>query len=337
MTIKIGDSLLPYFEKSFAFIRRKEVNISIKYAVVIACMYILFRRLNESDFRPEIWVKNIRNLYTILPFVLLSFLNFFLDVYLWALISKGSHKLRLSHYAYHHLISMSLGFITPNNIGEYGGKMRQFDAPISRVKGFLLAFHFRTVKKVARNIIGLIATILLFTDHNIFFLKDWHIFLFTIVVITYFLIYWNIELFIPYISNISIQGKNYFQLFLRIKVSDINKLKWIGISALKFVIYTSQMTLLLMSLASEDLSFFEIWLFVAFYYSLASYLPTILAFDPIVKGAMGIILLNQLHLNDWTILSSITLVWAANIAVPSIIGSLLWIRKNHPPVKCSRS
>lgn len=329
MTIKIGEPYLSNIIKLVAFFRRREVNISIKYAVTIACFYILFKRLNESDFKPEIWTNSAHYFYTFIAFFVLSLLNFFLDVYLWALISKGSHKLRLSHYARHHLISMSMGFVTPNNVGEYGGKMRQFDAPISKVKGFLLAFHFRTVKKVARNVIGFLAVLNLLTTHDDFFLTIWHILFFAVVVLVHFLFYWNIEYFLPYISKISIQGKNYFQLFLRIKIPYINKLKWIGLSALKFTIYTTQLTLLLIAVVPDNFLFFETWYYVAFYYSLASYLPTVLAFDPIVKGAIGILLLKQLNIDDWSILTSITFVWMANVAVPSIIGSLLWTRRAH--------
>ncbi|MCX8147809.1 hypothetical protein [Thermaurantimonas aggregans] len=255
--------------------------------------------------------------------------NFFLDVLLWSLISKGSHKLRFWHYARHHLISMSLGFITPNNIGEYGGKMRQFKAPLAKLKGFFLAFHFRTVKTVARNLLGLFATFLLFYTTESF-LKKWHLYLFFFLVLTHFLFYWYIENFLPFITNISIQGKNYFQSFLRIRISAIDKIKWISLSAVKFIIYTSQLSILLLSIGSSDAHFFIVWLYVAFYYSLASYMPTILVFDPIVKGAVGILLLKQLHLSDWAIFTSVTLVWTANVALPALIGSFLWAgRKRH--------
>lgn len=329
MTIRIGDRYKSYLKKIIAFIRRRDVAIIIKYAVVSACFFILFNRLNESDFQPEIYSREDHHSYWFLLFIVLSVLNFTIDVYLWASISKGTHRLRFSHYARHHLISMSMGFITPNNIGEYGGKLRQFDAPISKVKGVLLAFHFRTVKTVARNILGFIAVLWLYTYQENFFLKGWHIFIFLTVVSFHFLFYWNIESFLPLISNISIQGKNYFQPLLRIRVSDIQKVFWIGLSALKFTVYTLQLTLLILAVLPENYSFIELWSYVAFYYSLASYLPTILIFDPIVKGAVGILLLKDLNLSDWTILTSITMVWAANVALPSVLGSLLWVRRNQ--------
>lgn len=331
MTIKIAEKYRRYIHKAYKFIQKKEVNTAIKYAVVVTCFFILFDRLTKSEFKPMFWV-NTAYFYVLIPiFITLSFLNFFIDVLLWASISKGSRRMRLSHYARHHLISLSMGFITPNNLGEYGGKIRQFGAPVSKVKGFLLAFHFRTVKTVARNILGLFALVLLFYISEQFFLKDWHIILFTIVVVTHLILYWNIEYFLPLISHISIQGKNYFQLFLRIRTTAIEKLKWIGLSALKFIIYTSQLTLLLATVIPEssDISNYYIWMYVAFYYSLASYLPTIMVFDPIVKGAVGILLLKHLPVGDWTILSAVTLVWMANVAIPSVIGSLMWVRRKQ--------
>lgn len=327
--MKIGKKYLQFTQKAYSIFRIPEVNSVIKYAVVIVCFFILFQRLSKTDFKPEFLFNKADFLYVIPIFFILSLANFFIDVLLWSSISKGSHKLRLWHYARHHLISMSMGFITPNNIGEYGGKMRQFGAPLAKLKGFYLAFHFRTVKTVARNLIGLFATFVLYSSSNSF-LKEWHIYLFSALVLMHFFFYWNIENFLPVISNISIQGKNYFQSFLRIRISVIDKLKWISLSAAKFLIYTSQLSILLLSISSFEIQFYDTWLYVAFYYSLASYLPTILVFDPIVKGAVGILLLKYLHLSDWAIFTSVTLVWAANVAAPAIIGSILWAgRKRH--------
>ncbi|MFN4299255.1 MAG: hypothetical protein ACK4EX_05915 [Thermaurantimonas sp.] len=323
MKLKIEEKYIIFAQKAYSALRTPIINSAIKYAVIIVCFFILFQRLSKSDFKPEFLFYQATFLQIIPIFILLSLANFFLDVLLWSFISKGSHKLRFWHYARHHLISLSLGFITPNNIGEYGGKMRQFEAPLAKLKGFFLAFHFRTVKTVARNIIGFFATYLLFytTDS---FLKEWHLYLFFFVVFIHLLFYWNIENFLPLLTNISIRGKNYFQSFLRIRISSFEKIKWISLSAVKFFIYTSQLSIVLLSIGSSGAHFFTIWLYVAFYYSLAAYLPTILVFDPIVKGAVGIFLLKQLHLSDWSIFTSVTLVWTTNVALPALVGSFLW-------------
>lgn len=323
--------LHPALIKAYTALRKSRVMLWIKFLVIGACIYVLHSRLNAFDFRPDFLYKYPDLGKIIFFFLLLAGVNFFLDVYLWANISGGKRKnrLRLSHYARHHLISLSLGFITPNNLGEYGGKMRQFDAPTSKIKGFLLAFHFRTVKTVARNLIGLAAVIWLYTADRLPYLTTWQIGLLALFVSLYALFYVFLEDLLPLISSFSIQGKNYFQLFLRIRFSLIQKTKWTLVSSIKFLVYVVQLTLLL-KVSEQDIGLFVLMANVCFYYSLASYLPTILAFDPIVKGAAGILMLRHLGLNDWIVLTSVTMVWVTNVAFPSIVGSFLWLRKKIP-------
>jgi hypothetical protein len=65
-------------------------------------------------------------------------------------------------------------------------------------------------------------------------------------------------------------------------------------------------------------------------YLLASIIPSIFAFDVVVKGSVAVYLFGFMGVNAVTILSIVTLMWVFNFVIPSVFGSYFVLKFNLP-------
>ena len=64
-------------------------------------------------------------------------------------------------------------------------------------------------------------------------------------------------------------------------------------------------------------------------YLLTSVIPTIFIFDVVVKGSVALYLFGIVQVNEFTILSTTTLMWILNFVLPSLIGSFYILNFNY--------
>jgi len=311
---------------------RNRLSMLLKLVVLVASVYYLLDRLTNEE------LSKVQNLVHTQPakfigflglVILLSILNLILDTSLWAAISGGLNPKRWLHYLKHHLISLSIGSVTPVSLGEYGGKVRQFSGKINKLKGLYLAYLFRISKMISRNFVGSVMLYLLIVNHAYQNWPQWIALLIGLGCVAFMMGFLYIEKILPFVTRLPLFGRAYLKPLSRVNFSKKEKSFWLLLGALKFLTYSLQLALMLYFFAGSDFTLMYLLLLAGIYYSVASYIPSIQIVDPLIKATAGILILQGVVPFAPAIALSITLVWLVNVGLPSLGGLALWMRKGE--------
>ncbi|MCC5916248.1 MAG: hypothetical protein JJU02_02860 [Cryomorphaceae bacterium] len=307
---------------------RKRIIISAKLLVAAAAIAVLLSEIQAKSLQNALerihW--NSSNIYWLLLFCVLAIFNLLADTVLWKSISAANQRVSLKKAMFHHIRSITLAIVTPYNVGEFGGKLRQYAAPIEQLKAVYLTYVFRFVKMSARNLVGALALVYLVNIGVFPSIHTWQANALLIIALCIAIFYFNQEKIIPLISGMVVLGRKYFLPLARIMPNPWTKTFWLFLGFVKFFIYPAQFGIALIlfdnNLQLEPGLMSMIWL----YYSLAAFLPSVQLVDPIIKGGAGVFILSGWVDNPATILLATTLVWFVNVAIPAFVGSTLFVR-----------
>jgi hypothetical protein len=311
---------------------RRQLIIVVKILVATLAAYLVFiefnnRSLSTPNFPHPLGRYHIQ---LIILFGLGMVLNFLLDLSLWRRISSSTQHTSMSKAAFHHLRSITFGIITPYNVGEFGGKARQFTGAIEQVKAIYLTYVFRFVKMSARNITGAIALLWMVYTGKIPEIQTWQAYSILFVALGIIAMYFQMEKIIPLISGIVVLGRKFFLPLARITMKPSKKVFWLLLGIAKFFVYPTQFVLALLFFSSNAEPTIGLFAMVLIYYSVAAFLPSAQIIDPLVKGAAGILILSRVTDSPEAILLATTAVWGFNVALPAIIGTvLLFVRQKR--------
>jgi hypothetical protein len=305
---------------------RKHLVLGIKIFVATAAIVFLAdalanKRLERISF-PAKW--DFYHYYVLSLFFFFASINFFLDVLLWLRISVSAKKVEWHKAAFHHLRSITLGFITPYNVGEFGGKIRQYKEPTEQIKAVYLTYIFRYVKMSARNLIGSLALLWLVVTEKFLGIDNWQAIVIFTLAIGIVLLYFKMERIVPLISGLVVLGRKYFSPLARITMKPGKKFVWLIYGSLKFLVYPSQFVLALVFFDSTLNFSLNLLMLSLVYYSVAAFLPSAQVIDPVVKSAAGVFVLSGSVAYPESIVVATTAVWAANVAMPAFFGALFF-------------
>ncbi len=297
-------------------LRHKYQQISfkaLKLALLIGiCVYIYFK-LNAG-----LGTKNI-NLHTILSFkivfilLILSGINWLLEVKKWKLLISSFQKIAFKT-AFNQVFSAhAISILTPNRLGEYGAKSLFFQKPYWKRIVFLnLLGNFSQL--LSTLLFGLIGAYFFFYQgfSATWFNWKYALFLFFSLFLVG-IIAWQFSVFQNYFFRLK-------KAFLQVK--SVLKLKVIGLSAMRYLVFSHQFFFLLYLLENGELAYFPILSGIFLVYLIASFLPTIFLLDAVVKGGVGIFIFSFYSIAEVNVVLASLIMWLFNFGLPAILGSV---------------
>ena len=295
-----------------------------KIAIALVAFYFIYEKISiqpwdqiESKYQK---IESV-DLILLLPIILLSFFNWLAEVYKWKLLSYNFKPLSFSNSFRIVLSSFAASTITPNRVGEYGAKIMFYDKKFWKE---VLSYNF------LGNMMQLLVTLLMVVSTYYFLPKNildtlpsigYYTLIAISVVMFIFLFKKNLKITIPWIS------KN-IELSLWSKIDINSRLKILAISTFRYLLFSIQFLLILSVLEKTNLlSYFSI---IALSYLIASFVPTILISDLLIKGSVAIYLFSFVLIDEITIIAVVLLAWMFNFVLPTFIGIyLLFKKKNH--------
>ncbi len=103
----------------------------------------------------------------------------------------------------------------------------------------------------------------------------------------------------------------------------------LGWSLLRFAVYTTQFWLLLQWL-SVPIPLFQGWLRCAFFFSLLAVIPNFALAEIGIRGAVALFLFDVSGNSSAAVFLASLVLWITNLALPSLVGALLWFRTIKP-------
>lgn len=287
--------------------------------LVITFGYIFYRLRNNqnldlSEFAHSIYSKRYIAGYFLFFLILMAALNWILEILKWKHLASTIEKIDFTTALKQSLAALTVSLATPNRIGDYGAKALFFERR-NRKKVLLLNFY--------SNANQLLATVVFGTVGLSYFLRNFEVIysskililfgsgIISLMILGY--IFKERELFIQGFSLSRI-----FQIFR--EYPSILKVRIAGYSILRYVMFSGMFLSLLIFFGAEIEFSLGIALIFAMYL-LVSIVPTIFIFDVVVRGGVSVWLFSFAGISEFTVLSTVLLMWLLNFVIPSLIGS----------------
>lgn len=300
--------------------------VLIKLSIVVAAGYFIYNKLlNNSSLQFNTFFKMLvkHNLFTInhmLLLLALSALNWFLEIIKWQKLSSVIQSNSFYSATAQTLGALTASIFTPNRIGEYGAKAIFYSPPLRKKIMFtnLLSNVLQMSITVLLGSIGL-SFYINYYSINLNYYNNYKLFAITLVILLFilFFTYFTIHKF----NIIPIKRfKRFIRLFSRKTIS-------IGLvlSLTRYLIFSFQFFLILL-LFKAQISYLEAMCVITTLYFIVSIIPSVFILDIVIKGSVAVYLFSFLSISELKILSTISIMWLLNFALPSIIGSWYVLR-----------
>ncbi len=255
--------------------------------------------------------------------IALMFVNTSLEGLKWYMLTRSvapiSYKRAFSSY----LAGVAFAIITPNRIGEYPGRIlylgkgntsRYINVSILGITAQLWSVYF----------FGLLGLIY----YNIAFpalIARVALGLCILVNILAAVLYRKFDYWLPWLEKFRWLQK--FTLYGRLltRITTKRQISVLGISILRFAIFTAQY-LFLLKWMNVDVPFAEGFCMAALFFWIMAIIPSIALTELGIRGNVCIFLFRHFTTNTIGIITATTGIWLLNLIIPAIIGSVLIIR-----------
>ena len=254
--------------------------------------------------------------------ILLIPLNYGLEAKKWQILLSPLQKVGLLNAFKSILAGTTISIFTPNRTGEVIGKVVYLDLQ-EKMKAALLNFSGSMAQMICTSLAGLWGTIIYLKFYSF---KDIDLpateviyGLAIICSVLAFLIYFNQQKFFTWISKkkwakkvyISFTNKQQFKSSLQVKV--------LAISILRYLVFSSQLVLLL-NFCGIYASFFQLFLLCTIFFLVIWFLPSFALTELGVRGSVAVMLFQNVSDNISGALLAVVLLWIINVALPALIG-----------------
>lgn len=267
-------------------------------------------------------------------------LNWGVEMIKWKILTEKLEKISALQLMKSILIGVSLGMITPKRTGEFAGRIMVL-SPSNRLKGLLLntagSLSQLSVTLIMGSL-GLLA-IFLFLPEKLsatpVFLFERKYFLFSICIFSSI----GIPTALILISQIRYRftAKNKISALINFTldafsgIASKDMFHLFALSFLRYCIFATQFWLLLL-LSGIFIPYFIFISLVAVVYLFMAVIPLSAIWEPAIRGSVALLVFGLYFGSDVlfqpALLAASTGLWAINLAIPALTGSMLVMRKN---------
>lgn len=255
--------------------------------------------------------------------IILMPINLLLEAKKWQILAGSAQPLSFRGALSSYLGGIAFSLVTPNRLGEYPGRM-------------LYLKRKNTVRLVSVSLLGALTQMLTLFIYGtlglIYFnLNFYHPFAFVLlciaglITIVLAIAFWSFETWLPIIEKIKWLRKFTVYKKLLKRFTSKEQLTILGISVLRYSIYTAQYLFLLYWL-NVSMPFFDGFWMSALFFWVITVIPSITLVELGERGQVGLYLFHHFSDNTVGILAATVGIWFINLVVPAIIGSILLLR-----------
>lgn len=301
----------------------------------IALFFLLFstiyfqlkqREIAWFDF-VALWQKSVQQNIVFLFFaVLLAPINWLCEILKWKyLVQIVQVKFSIKKALVSVLSGVFLGFVTPNRVGEFGGRLFAIKKG-NRTKAFSLSVWGGVAQSISTIFFGLLSAMYFFgfQQYQKMMLPTIALLLVFILVYFYFarIVKWGLSFFQKYFS----QYKNFIEL------SSQNKITVLLWTVLRYTIYIAQYVLIA-RFFGFDWSILQLMTLFSLLLMLQSILPSFALLDLGIRGNILLFLLKKHPDYQLISLCVILLVWILNLVIPAVVGYFLLTKTKKEETK----
>jgi lysylphosphatidylglycerol synthase-like protein len=300
------------------------LNYFVGAAISLLLLWNIYGQVTRqlASISPGAWRQTGPDLYLWLC-IGLMFFNTSLEGYKWYLLTLSVEPIKYSQAFSSYLAGVAFSIITPNRIGEYPGRILYLE-------------RSNTFKYINVSILGIVSqlsTVYIFGMIGLIYYNFAFpaplpkIALAACLIVNIFaaIIYWKFESWMPVIGRIKLLHK--FSVYGKLlkKFSQTRQILILGISILRFTIFTAQY-LFLLRWMNVNIPIPAGFCLVALFFWIMAVIPSITLTELGIRGEVSIFLFQHFSPNTVGMLAATAGIWLLNLIIPSILGSILVLR-----------
>ena len=311
-------------------------NLILKTTFAGILLFFLYRQLFVKSDLSQSWEhfqSNLKSGQTFLLLICIALMpiNWALESRKWQILVLPFEKISFFRSFKAILSGISIALLTPNRIGEYGGRMVMVKA-----KNNWKAVISTLISSYAQNIwnigLGFLAAILLLHSKG---QMDSYLFYAGLMVTILFLgliifLYINIDLvnnILKRFKRYKIVEKSLFHLKLLKDYKTAELLSVLGLALLRYTTYFLQYFLILRFFGLEiGMANAFIGIATIFLVQTSLPLPPVLGF--LARGEIALLIWDAYQFNEISILASSYILWLLNLIIPSLLGAIIILSSN---------
>ncbi len=312
---------LLYFN-TMSFTNNKLLNF-LKFVVLVASLVVIYfqfksRVVSFSDFNLLLEKLYSVKVFFFLVFTfILMFLNWSLESYKWKYLLNKVEDISFYKAVKGVLSGLAIGFITPNRVGEFAGKIAYLKSE-NRANGALMSFVGSSAQLLVTIQVGLIAIAAskYASPVDVFVTP---IALVTLVIVS--IVWFKLDLFLKWISRfewLQKWNKDTDQLAI---VSEKKMTTVYLISLIRYMVFPLQY-FVLFKMLDTSIDFSECLSMTATSYFLLAIVPTYAIAEIGARGSLNLLVFSELNA-PFAVLSVTLLIWMINLIIPALFGAFM--------------
>lgn len=283
-------------------------------------MYFVFYQLKAKNITlDELFsgklVKHWYAVFYLLFAILLMPFNWYLETLKWKTLVNEIQAFSFQDAIQAVLIGVFLGFVTPNRMGEFGGRLFKINQG-SKIKAFSLAFRGGMAQFLVTFSIGLLSTFLVY-KHLILS----NLYYFALVVLSFFILwlYFNFNKVVLFLARFSLLKKWINLDIIEANLSHKTLVNVFFITLIRYLVYVNQYVLIAYFF-SIDVNYLFLFSSVSAMLLTQTLGPSFPLIDLGLRGGVLLLLLENFTDNQLSILLVILIIWVLNLVIPAIVG-----------------
>lgn len=301
----------------------------IKGLVLIAAYaFLVWKIVNIShwqELKNAFLLLDAKRILCLIGVLFLMPVNWALEAKKWQLLTLRVFNISFRTALKSVLAGLSTGFITPNRIGEFGGRVLYLPSD-RRAIGVALSVFSGFTQTLVLATVGIVAT-LFYTNRFRINLGLSNYLLLSSVVVVFFLLFY---FFIPK-AGAHFQKKTLPKRFRQVinaasSFKQIELLHILFVSVIRYLVFSFQFYLMLLFFGIA-LNALQAIVAIPTLYLLITFTPSLALSEPAIRGSYAVFVLSVFSENEIGILLSGVLVWMINFVLPMFVGSFFLVRK----------
>jgi hypothetical protein len=287
-------------------------------SLVVIYFQFKSRVVSFSDFNLLLEkLSSVKAIFFLVITFFLMLLNWSLESFKWKYLLNGVEDISFYQAVKGVLSGLAIGFITPNRVGEFAGKIAYLNSE-NRANGAVMSFVGSSSQLLVTIQAGLIATAVSKFESPIdVFVTP--ITLVSLVIVS--LVWFKLNLFLKWISRFEWLEKLNKHTDQLAKVSEEKMIAVYIVSFIRYMVFPLQY-FVLFKMLDTSIDFSECLSMTATSYFLLAIVPTYTIAEIGARGSMNLLAFSELNA-PFAVLSITLLIWIINLIIPALLGAYL--------------
>ena len=313
---------------------KQKLFVTVKWLITLAAYGFLVYKLAHIEY----WVElkdtfadiNMINLGFLMAVLLLMPLNWALETRKWQLLTSSTVHLSFKTSMKAVLAGLNTGFITPNRLGEFAGRI-YFLPEVHRWTGVLLSLINSISQSLVVTFFGIIGAGFYFSR----FYSSFNVPVWLAVIagggLLCIVLYFSFPEFVRKIISQNWAMK-LRQAAIPISTIDLKSMYlFLFVSIVRYVVFCTQFYFLLMFFGIE-VNIIQALSAIPAMYLLVTYTPSFAASDPAIRGSYAVLIFGVFSKDLSAIMLTGILIWLINFVIPMLVGSAIFIKTQSSAV-----